>query len=301
MFLLLVSISSVSAVATEVVLIDDIGSFTGAFLRIKSTENSVFIEDKIYPSEYLLDVGVVRFEIDTLLSEIDLNVKLIEEGEVIADFEAGPFKMNGSEILIDRRDKSEIVGIIRDVVVNNESVNELVNESVNGLENESVIIPGYDENSSGDSSNIFTGRAMFGDDDGSFNWGYFIVGMFVLFLFFAAFAFIIVRRRKSKQPEIIDEDEKELKDMETKVKDAADRISRIKEAKAKKDRIVAAKAKLAAEEEELKSLEGGNNNMSGGFRKNDNRRIVTPQEKILQRAVGEIEKMGFKGSSESSN
>ena len=64
-FLLLVSIGLSSAAVADVVLIDDIGSFSGAILRVKSPVTGD-IGDKIYASEYFTDVGIVKFKIEII-------------------------------------------------------------------------------------------------------------------------------------------------------------------------------------------------------------------------------------------
>jgi hypothetical protein len=145
------------------------------------------------------------------------------------------------------------------------------NKSVEVVEvNEIVDLESFEGNNSVEEG--FTGMTIFINEDGSFKW-VFLIGGIALLLFIFVVVFIVRYSRKikakrtvadygEKGKEIIEDvDEKELEDVEKKVKEKADEIKKIKEKKDKKMKIEQAKMKLAEEERELKELgEGGNSN-----------------------------------------
>lgn len=283
-FLMLSMVSFGSAFQANITIIDDIGSFSGAYLKIKSVDSDIFIDDKIYPSEFLVGVGIVKFNLEISLSEIDLNVRMIKDGRVVSDFEDGPFLINGSDILIDLREKVEVVEEVIESVV--DSINESSVEEINnftGNENlsrgESVVIV-EDENL--DDKRYFgflTGLAIFYNEDGSFNLKYSIGGGFVFLLLLVLVLTMVFHRRKTSGVSM-GEDEKELKYMEKKVKETEAKIVKIKDGKARKEKIEKAKEKLAKEEAELKELES-----------EGNEKKIEIQEKAVDSAEEKVEKV----------
>lgn len=259
---ILSSVSFADATKAEVVLIDDIGSFSGAVLKVKSPISGN-IGEKIFPVENLKNVGIVKFEIETALSEVLLKFIVTKDGEIIAELEEGPFLVNGSEILIDRREKIELP-VIKSVVAE-EPVVEVVNETV--VENETiaedkeeVVEEVVEETAVEDKKNVFdklvlTGKAIFVKEDGSINVGFSITGMIVL-LMFVSFVFMMSHRGRREAKSFSSEEDKELAEMENKVKVTEERLSKAKTAKEKKDKINAAKQKLIKEQKELAELEG---------------------------------------------
>jgi hypothetical protein len=263
-----------SAFQSNITIIDDIGSFSGAYMKIKSVDSEVFIEDKIYPSEFLVGVGIVKFNLEISLSEIDLDFKLIKNGQIIDEFEAGPFLINGSDILIDRREKVEVVEEVIEEIIEEEIIEEVVEEIIENVvvvENEKFEYKKY--------FGFLTGLAIFYNDDGSLNLRYSIGGGFV-FLLLVIFILIMIFHRRKTGSISMGEDEKELKYMEKKVKDTEEKIAKIKDGKARRNKIEKAKVKLAEEEAELKELE------SGGSEEK-----IEKQEKVVDRAEEKVEKV----------
>jgi hypothetical protein len=251
MVFLLGSICFAGATEAEVVLIGDIGSFSGAVLKIESPVTGA-IGDKIYASEYLTNVGIIKFNIETALDEVFLNFIISKNGVVKDEFRDGPFVVNGSDILIDRREVVE-----REVTKEVEEAGEVV-EVVEVVEVEEPVVVEdvVEDDSFGNklSSVFLTGKAVFVDDDGSFNMGSSIGGS-SLILILIIFVFMISRRGKEKEVEILSDDDKELAYMEKKVKLTEANISRVKEDVSKKKRLEEAKAKLSKKKKELASLE----------------------------------------------
>lgn len=251
-FLFIISI--VSAAETQVTLIDDIGSFTGAVLRLKSpvTED---LGDKIYASEYLTNVGIVKFNIETALPEVFLNFRISKNGAIVDEFEVGPFSVNNSGILVDRREK-----VIQEESVEAPSVEENITEDPeeiateeNASDNQEVVIEEpVEENAQRNEMQGFllTGRAIV-ENVGMNKIG---IGAVALFAFAVAFIFMISKKKK-KTNNILSEDDKELAYMEKKVKATESRLSQIKKEREKRQRLEDAKNKLAKEEKELAELE----------------------------------------------
>jgi len=252
-FIFILVIGFSSAAVAEVILIDDIGSFSGAVLRIKSPITGD-IGDKIYASEYLTDVGIVKFEFETSLSEVFLGFVTSKDGMVVEEFSVGPFVVNGSEILVDRREKVEREVIkVEEVIVEEEVAEVPVVEEVV----EPIVVEDVMEDSFGDKiSGLFlTGKAVFVEDDGLVDLGHSVgVSVFVLILVFLIFIFMIGRRGK-KKVDILNEDDKELEYMEKKVKLTEARISRVRRERDKKKRIEETRVKLTKEKKELERLE----------------------------------------------
>ena len=137
-------------------------------------------------------------------------------------------------------------------VIPEEVIESIGNESIGNeiveIENESAM----EDNSVEDG---FTGMAMmFVKDDGSINWVYSIGGG-VIVLFFVVFLFLMVHNaRVGKKTVVLDDEEKELKSIEGKVKERAEEIKRMKDKKDQKANLEKAKKKLAEEDAELKNL-----------------------------------------------
>ncbi|MFH0808734.1 MAG: hypothetical protein V1888_03930 [archaeon] len=244
-FLFLFSFTFVSSLAAEVTVIDEIGSFSGAVLRVKASANGE-LGDKILPSEYLSSVGIVKFEIETSLPEIFLDIVISKDGMVVANLDEGPFVMNGSDILIDRREKKEMEVIKAAEVVENVSVE---NESVE----ENVVV--VEEVEKEDKGMLFylTGKVV-AMKESVVSFGYPVWGGFGVLLL-VVFGGVALSRRKKKKNNILSDEDKELEYMEKKVKETAEKIGKVKESKEKKARIERAKAKLMEEERELRELE----------------------------------------------
>ena len=266
-----------SATVSEVVLIDDIGSFGGAILKIKSPISGV-IGDKIYASEYLTDVGIIKFNIETSLKEAVLIFIITKDGNVVDEFMEGPFVINGSEILIDRREEvlnddvsfddevsSEEVSLDLEVSLSNSSNDTLSSEEVPSpvvTGEEAIVVEDIENVSKGDSFNILlTGRAVFLNEDGSFDFGSFAGGGFFILIFVV---FIVMMHRREKEVgEVLSEDDKELAYMEKKVKATEDNISKIRNDRARREKLVVAKARLAKGRAELSELEKKERTRSG--------------------------------------
>lgn len=287
-FLMFGMLSFGSAFQANITVIDDIGSFSGAYLKIKSVDSDFFIEDKIYPSEFLVGVGIVKFNLEISLSEIDLNIRMIKSGRVVDDFKVGPYLINGSDILIDRREKVETVEETVEEISNitsyenfsqSEGVVEVDGESNVSEVNESVVIVKSENLKDRESFGFLTGLAMFYNEDGSINLKYSIGGVSIFLLLTILILTMILHRRKTGDV-TIDEDEKELEYMEKKVKETEEKIAKIKDGKAWKNKIEKAKMKLAEEESELKELEN-----------EGNEKKIEEQEKVVDIAEEKVEKV----------
>ena len=258
----------VVAGSAEVVLVDDIGSFSGAVLRLKSSVEGE-LGDKIYASENLADVGIIKFEIESSLAEVYLDFIVTKDGEVIDSFEAGPFAVNGSEILIERREGVEAMKKafeakrledekrLEEVKRLEEEKKLMKVEVVNTTEEIEVIVDV--ENNSGllkkkFGGMILTGKSIFVEEDGSVDLG-FSIGGGIFILIFVVFILVIVGRGKKAKVEILSEDDRELAYMEKKVKDAESRLLRVKVAREKRAKIEEAKRKFLEEKKELEELE----------------------------------------------
>lgn len=260
---LIFALGLVSAAEAEIVMIDDIGSFSGAILRIKSPVTGD-VGDKIYASEYLTSVGIVKFEIETSLEEVLLTFAVSKNGVIVSEFVAGPFAVNGSEILIDRREKVEleVIKIVGDMENISEELEVVSDEESNVSEEEAVGSELIVVEDSAEvnllrnklSSILLTGRAIFVRNDGSVNMGYSIGGS-AFVLMFIVFVFMMIKHGKRKEVEVLSEDDKELAYMEKKVKATEAKISRVKDERIKKKKIVDAKVRLAKEKKELEELE----------------------------------------------
>jgi hypothetical protein len=127
----------VEAASANVTLIDEIGTFTGAVMKVKSPISGE-LGEKIFPSENLKNVGILKFEIESSLSEVMLTFITIKSGSEVESFEVGPFSVDGSEIIIDRREVAKNIPLV--VVVENDSldvVENVVEEDV-VVENDSL-------------------------------------------------------------------------------------------------------------------------------------------------------------------
>lgn len=270
-FLMFSMVSFGSAFQANVTIIDEIGSFTGAYLKIKSVDSSAYDEGKITPSEYhLINVGILKFNLEVGVSSLDIKVVLIKNGQSIQEFEVGPFSINGSDILIDRRDKVVVAEVIAEVV-------EEVNESSNDSADEEMVIIEEEIASNEESVGLFAGLVT-GENGGIFsNWKYSLGGGLVLLLLVVFVVVMVVNRRKSKKVPM-GEDEKELEYMEKKVKEVEGKIVKIKDGKEVKGKVVKAKAKLAQEEAELRELETGGNE-----------KRIEQQEKVVDKAEDRVE------------
>ncbi len=131
----------------------------------------------------------------------------------------------------------------------NETVVEIVNETVvvNETVNDSVV--------ANESTNVApTGNAIFTNADGSIKWIYSLGGGIVVLVLIV---FLALMFHGKKEKKVVDDDgDKELKDVNDRVKQAADKIKQIKNDRDKRENLIRAKAKLAEEEAELRRLEG---------------------------------------------
>jgi len=176
---------------------------------------------------------------------------------------------NESEVVVEEVENETVV------IEETENESEIIAEEV---ENETVVVEDVEVAQNKFKSFIMNGKAIFSNEDGSFNLVY-SFGGFGLLLLLCIFIFGLLRHGKSKDSEIIDEDEKELEYMEKKVKETEDKIKNIKEKKNKVIKIENAKRKLAEEEAELKRLEGNGDDDK-----------VEEQKDVVEKAEDNIEK-----------
>ena len=132
---------------------------------------------------------------------------------------------------------------------------EVVNETVNETVNEIVVVVNDSVVESDSPGIVATGKAIFTKGDGSVNWTY-SVGGFVVCLFLLVFLVAVSRRGKSEKV-VLSDDEKELRDVEGRVKETSEKIKKMKDDRDRKANLEKAKEKLDREEAELKRLENG--------------------------------------------
>ena len=151
---------------------------------------------------------------------------------------------NPSEIDCNSGDSCSISIVNKsEIVEENETVEEVV------VGNETIV-----ENGEETPENLFTGFAFYNKSDGSLNIIY-PIGLVVLLLFFILFFILFSKRGKSEGIKFNRED-KELRDIESKIEAKENEINVIKYSDLKKKKIQDAKRKLAEEEEELNELSG---------------------------------------------
>ncbi len=129
-----------------------------------------------------------------------------------------------------------------------------VDESVVNETNESLVVATGNISEEENESVLMMGKLLALGDGGSFNWFFSIAGVFVFLLII--FIISMFCRDKSKKV-VLDNEEKELREVESKVKDTEEKIRRIKEKSQRMAKIREDKLKLVEEERELSELEGG--------------------------------------------
>ncbi len=271
-FLVVIVAYSVSATKAEVVIVDDVGSFSGAVLRVVSPITGD-VGEKIYPSAYLVHTGVIKFDIETSLKKINLKVLISKDGFIVDAIEDGPFAINGSRILFDRRDgvnrsfadKTSVVEKIDDFnisqsLIKNDSDNYKAADNSSNVEKiDSVVVKDASRGGMFETkvtSVFLTGKSVFIKEDGTLRVGSSLSGiLFILMLVIFVFIGHSRIRQKKKVENILSDDDKELDYMEKKIRDTENRISKIKSTKERRAKVDLIKNKLTKEEKELQKLE----------------------------------------------
>lgn len=176
MFMLIIFAVSVSAIATNITVVSD-DVYTGAILKLRSLESGE-LGDPYYPFFVGENIGIIKFEVETSLSEVNLSLRFTNNGKVSLQTEEGPLAINGSDIIVD-------LGVIEEVV-------PLVNEAV---ENVSVEV---DLEDSEKKQTLLTGYAV-KDYSVGVNANYLFLGLGVFFA--GIFMFFIVKRAYKKGAE----------------------------------------------------------------------------------------------------
>jgi len=234
----------VNADSAEVVLIDDIGSFSGAILRIESPVNGD-IGDKVYASEYLTQVGIIKFDIDTSLDEVLLNFVVMKSGLVVGEFQSGPFVVNGSEILVDRRKRVEVV---------QETVEPIVENSSNKSESvDDEVIESLVGNESADFNKTLEEEVVDGIVDGNVFFLFLIGGILTFIILMVAWFKFETFRDWMVRLNYFSEDG-ELARIEARIKRKYDLMDRLKEKKARKRKIKLMSKKLERENKKLEKM-----------------------------------------------
>jgi len=172
-------------------------------------------------------------------------------------------------------DSIEVVEGVDVSVIENDSVsNNIVVEEIPVVENES------------DEGVLLTGKALFFNEDGSLNW-IFSGGGFIVLLFLLVSVVAITRRGKVKKV-VLGDDEKELEEMEGKVKDTEEKIKKVKDGRERRMKIYKAKMKLAEEEKELSELE---DNGSSEERVETQEKVVDEAEDIVDKTKDVVDKV----------
>lgn len=253
--LLTLTINLTQANEAEIIIVGEIGSFSGAFLKIISptTEEA---SEKIYPSEYLTKAGVIKFQIETSLPEATLNIMMIQNGEIIKNLEKGPFSINGSKILIDER---EIIAQPAQETPKEETPtkkNETPRKTPTAtIENNETILEV--ENNTHEIKEkigqvLLTGKAIFLDENNSINLGPSISGSIFILILFAS---LLLTKHKKRKKITLDKEDKELKYTKEKVIETEKRIQKIKEDREKRRKIKEEKERLQKDKKNLEELE----------------------------------------------
>jgi len=260
-------------------------------IRVKS-EPGDWIKVYAWPVEFgpLLNMGdgiadengIFETTFFSLNVPVKFNIFVIRDNEKIIDAEFLGHNISESLNVECNDVDCKIVDFLEGV--ENESevvVEEVENETivVEEIENESVVVEEVEVGESKFKSFVLSGKAIFSNEDGSFNLVY-SFGGFGLLLLLCIFIFGLLRHGKSKSCDVIDEDEKELEYMEKKVKETEDKIKSIKEKKNKVVKIENAKRKLAEEEAELKRLEAGGDD----DKVEEQKEVVEKAEDIVEKA-----------------
>ena len=125
---LLVFAVNVSAMTSNVTVISD-EVYTGAILELRNIDSGDVGEKRYYPFFIGKNIGVIKFEVETGLSEVNFSLRFTSNGEVCLNMERGPFVINGSEIILDLRTVEEIILIEKSVEnLNVDAVSEEASE-----------------------------------------------------------------------------------------------------------------------------------------------------------------------------
>ena len=138
-WIFLILVVNVSAMTTNITVVSD-DVYTGAILKLRSLENGE-LGNPYYPIFVGKNVGIIKFEVETGLSEVNLSLRFIDNGEVCLNVEKGPFAINGSEIVVDLRE------IVNTSVVeeNDENVSkEVSGDNISKIDGENVTLVSKD-------------------------------------------------------------------------------------------------------------------------------------------------------------
>jgi len=199
------------------------------------------------------------------------------------DCRSGNCIVSASEVPLDTGDQTGQAA----VVVNDSVVEPVVEEIIEEVVVEEVVVEEVGAESGGV---MLTGKALFFEDDGSVNWIYSGGGSVVLLLLLV-FIVVMFRRGGSAKKEVLDEDEKELEEMEKKVKDTGEKIKKVKDGKERRAKIYKAKLKLVDEERELSELlESGRSSPARvEEQKKDVEEAAEKVEEVVEKVVEKVE------------
>jgi len=247
-FFVLSGICFADAFEAEVMLIDDIGSFSGAVLRIKASADAE-VGDKIFPSEYLTSAGIIKFNIETSLPEVFLNIVIVKSGEVVANIDEGPFVVDGSQILIDRREGMEGV-VVEEVVSEEDIVEDVVVE--NSTENVSDVSVSSNAENVPDviSENVYVA----GESSSGNVFLFYIIGGTLTFIILMVMWFKFKTFRDWMTRINYFSEDSELARIENQIRKKDKLIDLIKEEKARKRKISLARKKLERETKKLEKM-----------------------------------------------
>ncbi|MFH1237949.1 MAG: hypothetical protein ABIH79_00985 [archaeon] len=130
MLVLLVFAVNVSAMTSNVTVISD-EVYTGAILELRNIDSGEVGEKRYYPFFIGKNIGVIKIEVETGLSEANFSLQFTNHGEVCLNIEKGPFVINGSDIILDLG-KVEEISPIEEPIENSsvDNVSEEVSEEV---------------------------------------------------------------------------------------------------------------------------------------------------------------------------
>ena len=278
--LFLVLISGVSAMNGPIKIMTDPGNTVSVFIwtfgggPILNEDRGAVDSDGVFSTKVFFSLNV----------PYKLNVVVRDSnGEIDENFERDVTEVGFEDGMnVDCRSGDCIVSVGEPLVVEPVVEEEVVNESEDSVvvneSNDSIVVDDVSDDVVVDDISL-EGRALFFKEDGSINWFYSGAGVVVLGLFLV-FIFMMFRNGKPKKA-VLDDDEKELEDMEGKVKETERKIQKVKDGKIKRRKIYEAKLKLAEEEKELSELEGDGNRID---------EKVEAQEKAVEDAEEMVDK-----------
>ncbi len=231
--LLLILVISFSS-ATRILVSIDTNEYSGGILKIEDV-NSGQVSEKIYPS--FVNEELIEFSTDIIWAQINLDLKLLNNGEIVLNQNLGPYPNTG-DINIDLAEPPDEELENLTTLISEENLSDEVVE-VEMLEDSED----SEETTKEDRFFLTTAKAIFIEEGGSMKSIYFYaIGAILLFVVLL----VVLKIRSGPSGE-----DRELLDAEKRIKFAELEINKIEERKRK---ISQAKERLKQDEERLGKL-----------------------------------------------